>query len=232
VAISEDSWLSERFGHPVFSVSAPAGLAEHAAGQERAAYQARVDAEDVEAVAALEAAGMRVVNVTATLGTDPARALPEARVEVREAGPEHHDALAGLAARSFRHSRFHLDPEVPTETANRIKHDWVSSYVRGVRGDELLVALRGSEPVGFLCGMDRDGGDRRVRVIDLIGVAPEAQGAGAGTALVRAFHERAVGRCDAVEVGTQVANVPAMAFYERLGYVVTRAAYDLHMHVR
>jgi ribosomal protein S18 acetylase RimI-like enzyme len=227
--IREDSWLSERFGHPVFSVGGADGLAEHAAGQERASYQARIDAADVGALAALEAAGMRVVNVTNTLTADPSEPLLGAdAVEVREADPERDQELLDVAERSFRYSRFHLDPEVPQAVADRIKRDWVWSYLNGLRGDELLVAVKDERPVGFLCGLPRDD----VRVIDLIGVAPEAQGLGAGRSLVRAFHERAAGRCDAVEVGTQVANTPATAFYERLGYLAVRAAYDLHMHMR
>jgi ribosomal protein S18 acetylase RimI-like enzyme len=226
----EDSWLSERFGHPVFSVDAAEGLAEHAAAQGTATYQARVPVEDVESVDALVRAGMRVVNVSVTLRADPSAAAPAATAgfEVGDAAPEHGDALLAVAGRCFTHSRFHLDPDVPPEAADRIKRDWVSSYLAGSRGEELLVAGRDGEAVGFLAVLARDG----VRVIDLIGVAPEAQGSGAGTALVAAFHKRSAGRCDAVEVGTQLANAPAMAFYERLGYVTVRSAFDLHMHVR
>jgi GNAT superfamily N-acetyltransferase len=231
VAVREDSWLSERFGHPVFTVATAGGLAEHAAAQERAMYQARVDATHTAAVAALEAAGMRVVNVTHTLRADPSVPVPGADVEVREADPERDQGLLDVAGRSFRYTRFHLDPQVPQAVADRIKRDWVWSYLNGLRGDELLVAVDAGRPVGFLCGLPRDDGERRLRVIDLIGVVPEAQRSGAGLALVGAFHERARGRCDIVEVGTQAANTPAMVFYERLGYVTARAAYDLHMHV-
>lgn len=232
MSIREDSWLSERFGHPVFSVAGFNGLAEHAASQERATYQARVDAGNVAAVAALETAGMRVVNVTSTLTADPREALSDETTTVREAEPQRDQELLDIAERSFRYTRFHLDPDVPKAVADRIKRDWVWSYLNGLRGDELLVAVRDDRPVGFLCALPREDRGRRVRVIDLIGVAPEAQGTGAGRALVAAFHRRAEGRCDAVEVGTQAANIPAQAFYERLGYVATRSAYDLHMHVR
>jgi ribosomal protein S18 acetylase RimI-like enzyme len=230
--IREDSWLSERFGHPVFSVAGVEGLAEHAASQGRATYQARVAATDVAALAALEAAGMRVVNVTCTLAADPSAPLPPGGLDVREAEPERDQALLDVAERSFRFTRFHLDPDVSQAVAARIKRDWVWSYLNGLRGDRLLVAVRDDRPVGFLAVLERDDGDHRVGVIDLVGVAPEAQGLGAGRSLVRAFHEHAAGRWEAVEVGTQAANTPATAFYERLGYVAVRAAYDLHMHVR
>ncbi|MGH2824835.1 MAG: GNAT family N-acetyltransferase, partial [Thermoleophilaceae bacterium] len=217
--------------HPVFSVATAGGLAERAGAQERATSQARDDATDTPAVAELEAAGMRVVNLTHTLTADPQAPVPAGAVEVREADPEQDEEVLDVAERSFRYTRFHLDPQVPQAVADRIKRDWVSSYLNGLRGDELLVALGAGRPVGFLCGLPRTDGERRVRVIDLFGVAPEARRSGAGLALVRAFHERARGRCDAVEVGTQAANTPAIVFYERLGYLTARAAYDLHMHV-
>jgi ribosomal protein S18 acetylase RimI-like enzyme len=232
VKIREDSWLSERFGHPVFSVTGADGLAEHAAHQGVATYQARIAASDVGSVAALEASGMRVVNMTLTLTADPSAPLPQGGLDVRDVEPERDRALLDVAARSFRHTRFHLDPDVPRAVADRIKRDWVGSYLNGLRGERLLVAVRDDEPVGFLAVLERDDGDRRVGVIDLVGVAPEARGLGAGRSLVRAFHEQAPGRWDAVEVGTQAANTAATAFYERLGYVAMRTEYDLHMHVR
>jgi ribosomal protein S18 acetylase RimI-like enzyme len=237
VEIQEDSWFSERFGHPVFSVLDPGDDAEdltrHADGRGRATYQAKVDVRDLETVTALEAAGMHIVNVSVTLARDPAAAGDRrpATVDVREMDPERDDALRDLAGRTFRYTRFHLDPEIPQEIADRIKRDWVWSYLHRKRGEELLVAVQAGEPVGFLAVLARGDAKRRVRVIDLIGVAPEAQGQGAGSALVQRFHERAAGRCDVVEVGTQLANAPAFAFYERLGYVTTGSAFDLHMHL-
>jgi GNAT superfamily N-acetyltransferase len=221
VSIRKDNWLSERFGHPVFTVEGPEGPDE---SEGPAMYQARVPAEDVATLTALQAAGMRVVNVTATLTADPSKPIPAGDVEVRSAGAEGDDALLDVAQRTFRFSRFHLDPDVPDEVADRIKRDWVWSYLNGKRGDELLVAVSDGVPVGFLCVLGN--------VIDLAGVAPETRGLGAGRALVSAFHERSAGRFEAVEVGTQAANVRAMVFYGRLGYVPARFAYDLHMHVR
>ena len=83
------------------------------------------------------------------------------------------------------------------------------------------------EPVGFLAVI------RRVatRVIDLIAVDPDHRDKGLGRDLVARFMSDSESTAERVQVGTQAANLGAVRFYERLGYVVDETAYDLHMHV-
>ncbi len=89
----------------------------------------------------------------------------------------------------------------------------------------------------------RDGARRRlpggaraataVRVIDLDRRGPgRARARAPARALVSAFHERSAGRCERVEVGTQLANAAGDApSTSGSAYVTARSAYDLHMHV-
>jgi GNAT superfamily N-acetyltransferase len=208
---TEDVWLSERLGRPAYTVGAslPDGPGF---------FQARVPADDVARLLHLQVAGMRVVNVTLTLRRESDEVPVDGGFEVREATAGDTELL-DIAERAFTRDRFHADPEIPDEVADRIKRDWVDAYLRGERGDRLLVAERDGRPAGFLAEMVRDG----VSVIELIGVAPEARGSGAGAALVAATPAPS-------EVGTQAANVGATRFYERLGYVAARTAFDLHLH--
>jgi ribosomal protein S18 acetylase RimI-like enzyme len=229
-------WLSERFGHPVFTVKAgfddqPGSLREHAAAQVRATYQAKVPAGEVELLRLLTDAGMRVVNVAVALARDPSGAeeigLPEG-VELRDADPARDGELARVAERALVWSRFHLDPDIPGELARRLRRDWVASCLRGTRGDRLHVAARDGRPVGFLAQLDAAG----VPVIDLIAVDPSAQRDGLGSALVLRFMAEASRRgARLVRVGTQAANEAGIRFYESLGWRFESAAYDLHMHV-
>jgi len=143
---------------------------------------------------------------------------------VRPLDPDRDGAIADIAAEAFRLSRFHLDPDVADEVAVRIKRDWAQAYVDGSRGDGALVVELDGQVAGFL-GVVASGD---VRVIDLIAVAPSAQGRGAGAALVRRLCSDWSGP---VEVGTQTANERGIRFYERLGFETARTAYDLHLHV-
>jgi ribosomal protein S18 acetylase RimI-like enzyme len=218
VSITEDRWLSARFGHPVFTVRTADGVAEHMAKQRRATYQAKLPTDQVAAAHELCDAGLYVVDANVTLEREAEDLGPGETVVA--AAPEHEPAVLEIAATAFHASRFHLDPAVPVATAARIKRDWVESYFRGTRGDALLVALEDGVPTGFLAVLGN--------AIDLVAVAKTHQGRGIGEALTREFLRRAAGR---VQVGTQLANIGATRFYERLGFETARTQYVLHGHV-
>jgi ribosomal protein S18 acetylase RimI-like enzyme len=236
VEIIEDRWLSERFRHPVFTVRATGdgdheALSKHATGQGHATYQARVPVAEVSSLLVLMETGMQVVSVNLTLSHDlrelPAPTSPEG-LELRVADPERDTALPELAERAFSHSRFHQDPDIPDPVAARIKRDWAENCLRGARGDQLLVAARGGQAIGFLVGMTAND----FPTIDLIAVDPAAQRTGVGRSLVERFTaDSAAAGAPRARVGTPAANKTAIRFYQRLGWTLEHAAYDLHMHV-
>jgi ribosomal protein S18 acetylase RimI-like enzyme len=132
--------------------------------------------------------------------------------------------VVAIAEREHTVSRFHLDPRIPDDVARTIKHDWVENFFRGARGDRLLVLERTGQVVGFLLVLD----SAEAAVIDLITVAASARGRGAGSALVSALVASRPDR--PVLTGTQISNVDAVRFYERLGFTVLRTQFVLHRH--
>lgn len=189
-------------------------------------WYAKVDVAESAAVARLEERGFRVVDVNVTLRHGGGAAHNESRGDVGPATPDEHERLVEIAGRCFRYSRFHLDPEIPNELADRVKREWVRSYVQRRRGIELLAARDADRPVGFLAVLQNG----PARVIDLVGVDPAYQGRGVGSALVSAFLRRHGPEADELLVGTQIANVPSLRLYAGKGFVVERAAYVLHRH--
>jgi ribosomal protein S18 acetylase RimI-like enzyme len=222
-SLRPDVWLSGVLGFPVYATDSSGDVP---ADDARSLTYAKVDVADMEAVARLTAAGFSVVDVNLTFVHRGARAVAKAAVLVEPARPEHGDALVDVAGRCFRYSRFHLDLLLPDELADRVKREWVRSYVEGRRGVELLSAVDGGRPIGFLAVLESGG----ARVIDLVGVAPEAQGRGAGRALVNAFVERHGAEGRELRVGTQAANVASVRLYESTGFSLASAAYVLHLH--
>jgi ribosomal protein S18 acetylase RimI-like enzyme len=210
-----DAWLSDVLGFDAYVGDG---------GTKPGLYTCRVPAEDVAAVSALEAGGFHVVDVNVTLEHSGGEA--PAGSGGAPAPPDQHEELLRIAGSCFRYSRFHLDPLIPRELADRVKREWVRSCVEGKRGLELLAAAPGGQPAGFLAVLEAADG---ARVIDLVGVRPEAQRHGVGESLVSAFIARHGGRT--LRVGTQVANVPSLRLYEKLGFRVVSARTILHRHV-
>jgi GNAT superfamily N-acetyltransferase len=216
----EDAWLARVLERPVFVVEAPwttpcdAGFC-----------YAKVPVDEIAAARRLAGLGFALVDINITFSHTGAAAIPPSPVRAEPARHEHFDALIDIAGRCFRYSRFHLDPQISDEAANRVKSEWVRSYTEGRRGVELLAAVDRGQPLGFLAVL----ADGPRRIIDLVGVAPEAQGRRLGSALVSAFVER---HRDAEEllVGTQAANVPSLRLYSRHGFTVSRAAFVFHRH--
>lgn len=232
MAIREDGWLAERLGRPAFTVAGdtdPEEVRTHVeAGAGPRFYQMRIRTERVDDVRAFSAVGFSVVEATLVFGRLPERM--EVGPEVVASRPEHRVPVVEIGRTAFRYSRFHLDPLIPNEAADRIKADWVESYFAGTRGDHILIGLADGEPAGFLAVLASREDERTLRTIDLVAVGPAAQGRGVARAMTAKFLEESVGVADEVIVGTQAANVPATRLYESMGFTLRRAEYALHLH--
>ncbi len=244
--LRRDEWLSGQMGTNVFSLSlpeaevSPAGWEDRVpdllAGCTRPAFCfAKVPTSTVAPVRALTGAGFAVVDVNLTLERLPGRAQDSSGslsgISVRPFRPEEASPILDIAGSCFRFSRFHLDDRIPAEKAHAVKRAWVENYTLGRRGEELLVAVHGDRPVGFLAVLAVESKEKKIMVIDLIGVDPSFQGQGAGYALVDHFCSTSEGRCDLLRVGTQAANIPSLRLYQDTGFKMVASAYVLHAHL-
>jgi ribosomal protein S18 acetylase RimI-like enzyme len=221
-AAQPDPWLAEVMRRPVFRVEGSGSADELALTS--GFYFAKVATDRIADVRALERRGFGVVDTNVTFELQR-EVVVDSNVEVGSLVDAEADAVLAIAGSAFRYSRFHLDPEVGTELAHHVKREWIRNYVRGVRGDGLLVARHGGRPIGFLAPLVAHG----TAAIDLVAVATDAHGRGAGSALVAAFCTRYAGKPRIV--GTQVANVPSIRLYTKLGFALARSQYILHHHV-
>jgi ribosomal protein S18 acetylase RimI-like enzyme len=249
--IVEDSWLSAIFGHSVFRITfddadaarkeetAPRSgqITRHLQRQARCSYYSKIGSTRIDLMRQLSAIGFYVVDVNVTFSLDqqaaPQRIPTEARSRCRigEVHPEKRQAVLAIARSCFRYSRFHLDPLIPVETANQIKHDWILNYLLKKRGEHLWVATVDERPAGFLAVIAGNEAGRRYRAIDLIGVATDYQGQGIGQALVDFFIDLYRDQSDFLQVGTQIANLPSIRLYQKFGFSLVKSAYVMHLHV-
>ncbi len=230
-AVHDDAWLADVMSRPVFRVDgtgATDDIAAHIARARGGFYFAKVATDRIAEVDALSRLGFTVVdtNVTFELASEPEPqpTATTADVTVGDIVPGEADAVLDIAGSAFRYSRFHLDPQIGVALAHHIKREWIRNYVLRKRGDVLLVAREGGKPCGFLAPVVAHG----TAVIDLVAVATDAHGRGAGSALTAAFAARYRGMPRIV--GTQVANVPSIRLYTRLGFALAKSQYVLHLH--
>lgn len=219
-----DPWLAEVMNRPVFRVDGT-GSTDELARQLRAGFFfAKLATDRVADVQALSALKFSVVDTNVTF-----EAIQEVEArrdfEVGELIEGEAEAVLAIAGTAFRYSRFHLDPQVDDTLAHHIKREWIRNYVLRKRGDALLVARDRGRPCGFLAALTSHG----TAVIDLIAVSPDASGRGVGSALTAAFTERYRGMRRMV--GTQVANIPSIRLYTKLGFALASSHYVLHAHL-
>jgi len=225
-----DEFLSESIGLPAFRVADAEGLrAEMFSGNVQSFAYAKLATRDVAKVSRLEDLGFRVIDAAVQLDC-PAKDLKTAAVvtpgyQVSLARPDDRSGVEKVAAENFIFSRFHLDPRFPDSAADEFKRRWAGNFFSGERGDAMIVARHDGEVAGFLQLLDH--GD--TLIIDLIAVAETHQRKGLAAAMIAlaADHYKDAAK---LLVGTQIANVPSVRAYQKLGFRVCDSSYVLHYH--
>lgn len=133
--------------------------------------------------------------------------------------------VSDLAERSFSISRFHQDQFFSKSIANRIKMEWISNFYAGKRGDALLVAEIDNKIVGFLLILF----NQENMVIDLVGADERYRRRGIARSLLM-YMEMHFSGFQRIIVGTQVANIVSLKFYESVGFQVCDTRYVFHYH--
>ena len=240
--ISNDQWLSDLFGYSVFHLHVDSNegpkaseIRDHFEQHNRAFSYAKIDVACTETLRELQTVGFNVVdtNVVFSLndGAKESPALNTEQLVISEATNDDHADVLQIAGSCFRQSRFHLDPSVPNNLANKIKREWIKNCLAANRGDRVFVSRERGQVTGFLAsGLTRDS-NQTTAIIDLIGVGSAFQGRGIGMALCKAFIKNYSAKVDQLLVGTQIANLPSMRLYQKLGFNIIRSSYVLHKHV-
>lgn len=237
--LRRDEWLSEMLGRDSFNLIVDGDLRDSLAADRSALaslesllpkesfVQAKVDVTDFGLLHLLEDAGFRMIDTSVTFEKDLGVKGREGSTELsRFAVPGDEEQAVSLGARSMIYTRFHLDPLVGKEIADVLKGEWVRSFFRGRRGDRLVVAEMAGRLVGFLQIIVPD---PKSWVIDLIAVDPDHRGRGIASDMI-AFAESKLAGYERVVVGTQVANIPSIRMYEKLGFQMSHSRYILHFH--
>ena len=224
--LKADNWLTEMLGRPAYHVLSPNTISQSDLPSKNNFLDARVAVSSIKDLHHLEALDFRLVETNLQLIRKPA---PFATYfsNCRFAIPSDEIAVRTIASTSFFYDRFHLDPDITTAASNNLKSQWAGNFFAGKRGDWMVVALENHLVCGFLQLIQID---YYTICIDLIAVSPNNQGRGIAMAMIAFAASVCLDRPATLAAGTQIANTPSLALYNKLGFVMKTAQYVLHLH--
>ncbi len=147
---------------------------------------------------------------------------------VRFSSPSDKETIIKIAANSFTYDRFHNDPNISQKKADQIKVEWAKNYFKNTRGDWMVVAECEGIIYGFLQLLHGDDG---ALVIDLIAVDKSYRHVGVAQKMIDFAVQNCATKTEVVRVGTQIANLPSISLYLKMGFSMTSAQYVFHCHL-
>ena len=189
--------------------------------------QARVPYEDRVTAVALEHAGFCPIEELVTFEIETADIVARSTTGLRWAHSADREEVVHLARQGFTHSRFHLDRDIASTTANEIKADWAGGFFAGVRGNRMVVAERRGDIVGFMLLID----DENSTIIDLVAVSEQARGKGIAADMIGFSIDKEALGVMRIRVGTQAENLPAVGLYTSMGFQPVAKQLTFHRHV-
>lgn len=185
---------------------------------------ARVPLSRLDILYALNLLGFVLVDTSITLERH-VKSREVGNPAIRYARPQDRELVVELARYCFSYTRFHQDHRISRTTADTIQAAWADNFFLGNRGDLMLIAEDSYGIQGFLLALVPS---QEKLIIDLIGVSKNAQGKGLGRALIDSAQTET--GCALVQAGSQLVNMQALAFYQRMGFHLVKAVYTLHRH--
>lgn len=195
----------------------------------------RIDADELSLAQSLESRGFYLVDAIVTYTFIPRRQelghfkhLYQTRI-YRE---EDREAVLHVANTAYQNylGRYHADPHLPNEAANRLYQIWTEKFLQEGFAERIIVAERKGKVIGFLgYRMQHDilkaTGVRAVGA-GLGGCLPE--GLGAYSALLETAMREGMHRYDMQDFETQLNNINIVRIYQKINFEFARAKYTFH----
>lgn len=229
--LTEDKWLSSMLGCDAYCINISQlnrTTFEHnlkALAEGKVFLYAKVHPGETEIIGFLEDVGFRLVDTNVRWHKKVQQIEPvTSYFTFRRALPEDCSQVTKLAFNSFKFSRFHQDPLIKDDTADRIKAAWAGNFFSGLRGNAMIIAESKGEISGFL-QLDIS---KHQAVIDLIAVSETDRCKGVAKGMINLLE--AEFEVKEVLVGTQLANAPSIRLYQKLRFQFDSAQYVFHYH--
>lgn len=234
--LTQQVFESSIFGGPVFRLVAPESrdaellsdglhhLIDGPKAQNAKLIMCRIDSSQRRIIDLLSAFGFVQVETLITLETDIIGGDVPSRI--RPGSVDDADSCASIARQAFSFDRFHVDRRIDPVFAGALKEAWVRNGLAG-RADASFIATGAEDGAiaGFILTLRRE----MISIIDLVAVAPSAQGRGIGRDLIAAVSAHAArSGATRLRVGTQSANQASLRLYRAAGFRPVAEKATLH----
>lgn len=144
------------------------------------------------------------------------------------------DEIVAIAKHAFVYDRFHADPAIKAEVADRLHAEWARESCFRNGADAVIVARHDGQVIGFVtCRLDNRAMAifrQPIGTIILVATAAHARRRGVACSLT----EAAVSWCNSqgavlVQVGTQLNNVPASRLYLSCGFDLVASSLSMRI---
>ncbi len=189
----------------------------------------RVESSRTELVRVLRDSGFRHIENLLTLANSAVSGFQEASPShmtprIVDSGPEIRDIARSLRG-LFSSGRFHCDPRIPNQAADRRYFNWIVAGQKSAKHKLMLMENRAGKAVGFFFYEQTE--DRVDWLLN--GVFKEFQGMGLSkwvwSAAVSAHARAGVSR---IKTRVSAQNKPALKLYPRLGFETTKTESTFH----
>ncbi len=237
--IVKDIWLSENLGKNCFHIDIGTDYKTEIIKlindiNEVIFIDAKVSTTNIKLLHYLQSIKFRVVDCSISFSVRKCESYPELNqnIVVRKANKDDLEDVLRIASSSFAFSRFHQDPNISLDVANKIKREWAHNFFRSLRGDLMYVASyeKFKNIVGFiLLRHNQKNSFGKEVIIDLIATDRKFMGRGVGRSLLKEMFKNESQKC-LFKVGTQISNIPAISLYSKFGFILKESNYVLHFH--
>jgi len=185
---------------------------------------ARLPLDSRHALSALQVAGFQwqELVVHPTLSTAGIERMDDADLGL--ARDDERAEIEAIAASSFVHQRFHVDPRFPSELADARYVQWIGRSWEDPE-HQFAVLRQGGQVAGFWLFELSD----RTAYLHLTAIGPAYQGQGLGRRLWTAGASLLAGQgAEAIRTTISAANLPVVSLYGRLGWRLCDPEVTLH----
>lgn len=236
----KDPWLSTQLNKPSFTVinvgamtptdgSFQSELNKITSQHGSLFIQCKVQTDNLEAIRLLEQCKFNLTDTNVVFKKEVNQISNIVRrndqINMRSVNSSDKITVMSIANRNFKYSRFHIDPCISSENANKLKSEWVANYFKGERGDHMVVSEINGAVSGFVQLLVHD--DHYV--IDLIAVDRDFQRMGIAQSMLD-YCDELYQKLKYSLVGTQISNIGSINLYLKKRYRFHSGKYVFHFN--